>query len=653
MRVTLKSIALLGFVFGFQIFGGLALVSCQKGASKGRQVSDLAVVKVKRLNEGQYDRITLTIHKPDDATQPAQQQEFSPQVESLDMATPPGRYGISLIYSLKGIPVYTTFQCGNPPHFELSAGTNQIDIYVCDADGKTIGPRSPVDCKKSDLEPSPRQLRLLSHLQYHNTIRELTGLDLNLTADFPKEVKSHGIVSRSDLTVVTASHSEAFHKASEKVVSGMLSQISRYLDCSDALKTDIRAPEHQQCISRFIEKFASKAFRSPLATQDRDQLLGLYNGMSTAPNSGRQDFTENYRALVIAILNHPRFLYRWEIGVTQGAYFQLNDWEIASHLSYTLWSGPPDDPLIGLAEKGQLKNPSVVSQQVKRMLADPKAKAATEPFLRQWLGIDGVLSVNKGAKHTIFSSNLRESLYQETVDFFNDMTFERQTSFRHLMSAEFTTNRGEINKIYNGRLQSDLIFLPTNERVGLLGHTSLLATYADAEESNPIKRGVFVLEKFLCRDIPPPPPALMVKPPPRDPNANARDRFAQHSSNAQCKICHKQIDGIGFGMEDMDEIGRFRSVDNTPIDSSGMILNLDGKDQAFQGTAELGKLLSQSAEARRCFVIQYHRYITGLLETQRQQCNIQKISENFGVEGSSLKSTLEGMVQDASFFIRK
>jgi hypothetical protein len=126
-----------------------------------------------------------------------------------------------------------------------------------------------------------------------------------------------------------------------------------------------------------------------------------------------------------------------------------------------------------------------------------------------------------------------------------------------------------------------------------------------------------------------------------------------HSKDPQCSICHKQIDGIGFGLEDMDEIGRYRTFQQKKIVATGTVYNLDGVDRAFTGTAELSNILSMSQDARRCFVIQYQRYVTGLLETQRQKCSVERLTQSLSKEDLSLKSVIAAMVQDISFLQRK
>ena len=220
--------------------------------------------------------------------------------------------------------------------------------------------------------------------------------------------------------------------------------------------------------------------------------------------------------------------------------------------------------------------------------------------------------------------------------------------------AKQTFGDARLATLYGAESREGRIEWNGSERRGLLGHASVLASYADADQTAPIKRGIFVLERLLCTEIPPPPPSLMVKPPPRDPNASTRERFAAHSQNQACAGCHKRIDGVGFGLEDMDEIGRYRTHQaGQPVDASGILYGFDGKEQPFIGTAELSAHIAASREAEMCFVKQLYRRTSGRLETQNDVCVIESLHQRLADDSSNIKNLMLAIPEQSAFRLKR
>lgn len=502
----------------------------------------------------------------------------------------------------------------------------------------------PPNCDRATPRLGSRSLRLLTNGEYQRTVQDLAGIDRDVTQDFPREVRSRGMENVTEASVVTDAHAAAYIKAAEVVALKVSANTKQFVSCDGVSGED-------NCAQKFIEIFGKKAFRGPLDQGEKSRLFDVYTEARrrTGTFSGGIDWT------VRAMLMSPRFLYRFEIGEAKGDIYELTPWEVAQALSYSFWGTMPDDRLMELAEKGEIKKPTVLAEETRRLLESPRSRGILGEFAARWLGADGVLAVNKDSgKFPQFQGSLREKFLKETKDFFATLVLDRNATFETLFDADFTVGDDDIAQFYGGKRDGQVVRLPSKERVGLLGHASVLSAFADAEESHPVKRGLFALERILCRHIPPPPASLNVMPPPRDPKATTRERFAAHSSNDACSSCHVQIDGAGFGFEDMDAIGRFRSMEaGRKVDASGVILGSNGDKRTFQGTAELGRLISKNTDAQGCFVKQTIRYFSGREEKKSDFCAGEDLSGQFAAEGLNLKKLFLALPQQESFLKRR
>lgn len=640
--------AMLGVIWQPRLKGILTLIllvtACHNAIGRrGGGQSNLATVTIGELSETDYDRILLQAFRPDDTTQAVMRVEAKRGEGKLQGTVAPGQYVLKLEYFAGDSVRYSSLACGNPPEFVLQAGDNAITIYLCDGDGRRVS-RDTISCDPTQPVRGPRQMRLLTNIEYQSTVRDLVGLTDDVAGDFPKEIKHHGIDSLADTRKVTEAHAEAYYRAAGKVAAKVRADRTRFAACTAG------EPEID-CITRFIRSFGKRAFRGPLTT-------GEVEGLRQVFGSAKQDggsFDEALELTVQAMLIAPRFLYRYELGQETADAFELDPYEIAQALSYLYWGTMPDTRLFELADSGDLRKPEVMRAEAARLFNDPRAREVTGRFVVSWLGSDAILAVNKDNElHPEFDSALRSSLLRETREFFNDVVFARSGRFSDLFLSQQTFGDSRVASLYGSESVAGRIEVNTSERRGLLGHASVLATYADADQTAPIKRGVFVLERLLCQEMPPPPAALMVKPPPRDPNASTRERFAAHSQNPACASCHKRIDGAGFGFEDMDEVGRYRTQQvGKPVDASGMLYTYDGKQQAFNGTAELSELIAKSSEAEMCFVKQLYRRTSGRLETQADACVIESLHQRLTDPNTTLKDVMLAIPEQEAFRLKQ
>jgi len=341
--------------------------------------------------------------------------------------------------------------------------------------------------------------------------------------------------------------------------------------------------ENPACSRKVISSLARHAFRKPIADADLAPLMKVYE--EGAKDGG---FEAGVQMAVQRILAGPEFLFRVEqepANAVSRKPYPISDLDLASRLSFFLWSSIPDDELITLAEKGKLKDPAVLDQQVKRMLADNKAEALVQNFAGQWLSLRKLKMLSPDPDlFPDYDDNLREAFEKESELFFADMLHEDR-SVLDMLRADYTylnerlARHYGIPNVYGSHFRKVSLADPAfNWRRGLLGQGSVLIQTSRANRTSPVLRGKWVLENLLGTPPPPPPPNVPdLKPKGQDGRVlTLKQQMEQHRENAACQPCHKLMDPIGFAMENFDAIGKYRTLaDYTdgapPIDATGVL----------------------------------------------------------------------------------
>ncbi len=351
-----------------------------------------------------------------------------------------------------------------------------------------------------------------------------------------------------------------------------------------------RPTEEAACARTILATLARRAFRRPVTSDDIEPLYPFYQ-------KGRAsgDFESGIQAAIEAMLVSPEFLFRIERDAPTagpGQAYRISDVELASRLSFFLWSTIPDDELLGLAERGGLKDPAVVERQVRRMLDDPRADALVSNFAGQWLHLRNVETVTPDPVILPFDESLRQSFLTETALFVSSI-FREDRSLLDLLSADYTfvnqrlAEHYGIPRVYGSQFRR--VMLTDVNRRGLLGQGSVLTVTSYPNRTSVVQRGKWILENLLGTPPPPPPddvPALEAAP--HGKVLSMREQMQAHRANPTCAACHARMDPIGFALENYDAVGRWRAVDaGTPIDASGRLP--DGT--AFEGPAGLSRLL--------------------------------------------------------------
>ena len=365
------------------------------------------------------------------------------------------------------------------------------------------------------------------------------------------------------------------------------------------------ASEEEPCARKILTTLARRAFRRPLADDSEvDALMAFYK-------NGRKegDFEVGIQQALARILVAPRFIFRMEdepANVKPGAAYRVNDFALASRLSFFLWSSMPDDELLQLANDGKLKDPAILESQVRRMLKDPKSDALVKNYAGQWLYLRDLAGLQPDTKE--FDANLRQAMIKETEMLFDSVVREDR-SLLTLLDADYTFVNERLARHYGiPNIRGDYfrrISLDANSpRRGLLGQGSILTVTSIANRTSPVLRGKWVLQNILGTPPPVPPPNVEVNldPDPKATKASSlRERLEAHRVQPVCASCHKIMDPIGFSLENFDLIGKWRDTDGgVPINSSGVLVD--------------GTPLKTSADLRKALLSRSDMFVTTATE---------------------------------------
>jgi hypothetical protein len=349
--------------------------------------------------------------------------------------------------------------------------------------------------------------------------------------------------------------------------------------------------EEEACAGQIVDTLMRKAYRRPVTNWDREEALEFYR-------LGRPDgFEAGIEMALSSILISPEFLFRVErdpAGLAPNTPYQISELELASRLSFFLWSSLPDDELLDLATEGTLSQPDVLEQQVRRMLADERSRALLTNFVGQWLHLRNLESATPDMRlFPDFDDNLRQAMRKET-ELFLEHIIREDRSVLELLSADYTYLNERLAKLYEiphvyGSWFRRVQLNEDSRRGGLLRQGSILTVTSYNTRTSPVIRGHWVLENVL--GVPPPPPPANVPPLEEktvDGSLSVRERLMEHRANPPCSGCHSLMDPVGFSLENFDAIGRWRDTeDSQPIDATG---NFPG-GAAFDGVAGLEQAL--------------------------------------------------------------
>ncbi len=409
------------------------------------------------------------------------------------------------------------------------------------------------------------------------------------------------------------------------------------------------------CVDQIVSTLARRAYRRPVT---RAEVASLARFVALA-KAGGQTAEQGIQLAIQAMLVSPNFLFRIEhdaFPTDPAKVHKITDIELASRLSYFLWSSLPDDELLGLAEAGKLRGPGAMEAQVKRMLADPRSAALADNFAGQWLELRNLDVVKPDPqKFPEWGPELRDAMKTETRLFF-DYVFRENRPLADFLDAKYTFLNERLAKFYGIPDVKGADFrrveLSTGQRGGLLGQASVLTVSSYPTRTSVVIRGKYILQNIL--GAPPPPPPGDV--PPLDEaavgaSASLRQQMETHRSNAVCASCHSKMDVLGFGLENYDGIGKWRTMDGKfPVDSSGTLPN--GK--SFSSPSEMrAALTAQLPDFARCMVEKMLTYSLGRGLGASDRLTVDEITRNWAPSGYPFQSLLYQIVGSLPFQSRR
>ncbi len=334
------------------------------------------------------------------------------------------------------------------------------------------------------------------------------------------------------------------------------------------------AGDEEKCAERILSTIARRAYRRPISSEDLKKPMAFYRKTRV-----QEGFDAGIEAGLSAILVSPQFLFRVEEdpeGIASGKAYRISDLELASRLSFFIWSSIPDDELLDMAVRGELSKPEVLERQARRMLADPRSQSLASNFAGQWLYLRNLESITPDLRlFPDFDDNLRQAFREETELLFENVV-RKDRSVLELLDAKYTFLNERLAKHYGIPHVYGSRFRPVSttaesERGGLLRQGSILTVTSYATRTSPVIRGKWILENIIGTPPPPPPGNVAaLKENTISASLPMRARLAEHRSNASCASCHNLMDPVGFSLENYDAVGRWRaSEDGVPIDSKG------------------------------------------------------------------------------------
>jgi hypothetical protein len=413
---------------------------------------------------------------------------------------------------------------------------------------------------------------------------------------------------------------------------------------------------NERCARGILTTIARRAFRRPVTDRDVEPLLAFYRESQTTGG-----FDSGIQAALERILVDPEFLFRIErdpADVAPGTIYRLSDFELASRLSFFLWSSIPDDQLLEQAARGALKDPAQLERQVRRMLADPRSKALVTNFFGQWLQLRSMRGVSPDPNlFPEFDENLREAFVRET-ELFLESQLREDRSVLDLLSADYTFLNERLAQHYQvpGVVGSRFrrVKVTDDRRSGLLGQGSILTVTSYGNRTSPVLRAKWVLENVL--GTPPPPPPGDVPPFPDERGENGeprsvRERLAQHRESPVCANCHAPMDPLGFALENFDAVGKWRTIDaNQPIDASGVLV--DGT--AFTGPVELrSALMKRRQQVVHTAAEKLLTYAIGRGLAHYDAPILRRIARDAASTDYRWSSVIAGVVRSAPFQMRR
>lgn len=521
---------------------------------------------------------------------------------------------------------------GNPPLSPTSSGTEP-----------GVTPVVPGVCESL----TSRRIRRISVREYANVVSDLLGEELGaaVLAGLPAEPRLGGFDNQASALFVSSSFFESVANLAEDIASEV--DPAALAPCETAEGSAV-------CLEDFVSSFATSAYGRPPTEEERERI--------TTVGASGQDYATSVRLIVEFVLQSPHFLYVSELGdpsvaPAPGQAITLTPDEMASQLSFLLRGARPDADLLQAVATNGLASAEDRRAQVTRLLAEARATTELTRFVWGWFDMAKIAEAPKALEVFPELNDGVLSAMQEEFDAFVSSKLSGEGTLRGFMTGQSAEVPAALLPIYGDDFDPSTGVDPAH-RNGLLSLPAFLTYHASYHHSGPVERGLFVRRQLLCQSVPPPPEAVLqrINDNPIDYDdltLTTRQKFEVHLDDNSCAVCHQLFDPIGFGLEEMDGIGRFRTTENgLPVDSTGALTGSD-IDGPFEGVAELSTKLADSAVFETCAVEHFFRFAQSRAVESTDACVVENWANTIAPGGGRIEDLVFAYVAHNTFAERK
>jgi hypothetical protein len=519
--------------------------------------------------------------------------------------------------------------------------------------GADIAP-PPAACNGT-VSAGALRLRRLTRAEYNNSVRDLLGDTIRPATGFSAD-EAVGTFEVNTSASLGEGEIRQFQDAAELLAKKAIGNVPKLTAC------DVAAKGEDVCVTEFVKSFAYRAFRRPLAQAEVDALASLsrtaWSAVAQTP-----PYAARLRIVIQAVLMSPSFLYRPEVGIpvtgsNGGDLVKLNDYEIATRLSYMLAATTPDSALLGAAAAGKLSTPAGIEAEARRLMALPGFTDSLDRFHVQWLDLQELATTDKEPPD--FTELARAAMFNETRLFAEDIIAKGDGKLQTLMTSTAAFVTSALAKIYGVKYPGTALEIAPRkvtmnagqQRAGILTQAAFLAAHSHPEMTSPVFRGKAVRTKILCEPIPPPPPNANVTAQRPPAGATTRDTLEAQTRDPTCGACHRLMNPIGFGLESYDTIGRFRATENgLPINNNGEFVGLGPDlDGPFKGAAQMMQRIAGSDRLQSCVVDKWLEYAIGRkTETDHDVCSLAQAKAAFVGSGGNVRDLVLAVIKTDAF----
>jgi hypothetical protein len=519
--------------------------------------------------------------------------------------------------------------------------------------GMMIGNGGTTMVTSSKPEVDVMTIRRLNRTQYTNTVRKLTGTKQDLGSKFPADDLSFGFDNIGEALTVQSLHIEMFEDAAETALTDLFALPAADPTRSKVLACDAQTGGHA-CVVSTVTAFAEKAFRRPVTDADVAPFIAISDDYGMTGGKA----ADGLKLALKGVLLSPHFLFRVELDPSPTAkdVHRLSAYELASRLSYYLWSTMPDDALLADAKSGVLTTDAGLLNEVTRMLLDPQSQALVSDFAGQWLNIRRVAAVKPDATmYPAFNADLAAAMQTESSMLFSEM-LSKGRPLSELLTADYTFVNPALATFYGMTPPAASGFskvpLAGSHRTGFLTQASFLTLTSNPTRTSPVKRGKWVLEQLLCSPPPPPPPGVNIAAIDGG-GMSVRAKLEAHRAKEPCHSCHSLMDPIGLSFENFDGVGAYRTSDQYgAIDATGT-LNTSSGAVNFNGATELVPIVSKDERMAPCAASKVLTYAVGRGFSTADATALKNVLAATDASGQGLRGLVGSVALSESFKSRR